>query len=96
MGIRFRNSLPETDLSYSEQSPWARPKPRLSQSTPGIEVAELPREEIEIPVVPAQSEPVQNVIDVDEDTRSDPRLLRIAIAIVVFVAALAVLWAILV
>jgi hypothetical protein len=96
MSFRLRRSFPQTGLSYAEQSPWARPKPQLSGGTPGIEVAELPREEIEIPVMPAPAPTVQNVTDVDGETPSDPRLLRIAVAIVVLVAALAVLWAMLV
>ena len=85
-------------LSYSEQSPWQRPKPAAQASAPGIEVAELPRVEIDVPPV-AEAKPVPHDAskpDVDDLTQADPRLLKIALAIVALIAVAALLWAVLV
>jgi hypothetical protein len=64
----------------------------------GIEVAELPQEEIEITAAATEPPhppmpPQQDVID---ETQGDPRLLPIALALVALVAAISVLWALLV
>jgi hypothetical protein len=97
-GLRASVGIPGTGLSYSEQSPWQRPKPTPRIAAPGIEVAELQRVEIDVPPVP-QAKPVLHEAgkpDADDLTQADPRLLKIALAIVALVAATAVLWALLV
>lgn len=98
-GTRASVGTPETALSYSEQSISARPGPHVSSQAPGIEVAELPTEEIEIPPAP-MAQPDANQADVAADgadaAQSDPRLLPIALLIIGFVAAAALLWAALV
>jgi hypothetical protein len=95
-GVRATVGVPGTGLSYSEQSPWQRPKPPVA--APGIEVAELPHVEIDVPPVPganpASHQPSKP--DADEVTQADPRLMKISLAIVGLVAAAAVLWALLV
>ena len=97
-GMRATVGLPGTGLSYSEQSPWRRPKPAVQVVAPGIEVAELPRVEIDVPPVP-EAKPASHPPskpDAEDVTQADPRLLKIALAIVGLVAASAVLWALLV
>lgn len=97
-GVRATVGIPGTGLSYSEQSPWQRPKPAARVAAPGIEVAELPRVEIDVPPV-LEAKPATHEAgkpDVEDLTQADPRLLRIALAIVALVAAAAVVWALLV
>ena len=51
-GARAAVGIPGTGLSYSQQSPWARPKPpgqtSAVSSAPGVEVTKLPLDEIEV------------------------------------------------
>jgi len=99
-GARATLGIPGTGLTYTEQSPWQRPKPH-ADGAPGIEVAELPREEIEISAAatPALRPPTTVDLDVpqaDDEMHRDPRLLPIALVLVALVAAAAVLWALLV
>jgi len=99
-GTRATLGIPGTGLSYTEQSPWQRPE-RHADGAPGIEVAELPREEIEISAAgtPALRPPTALDLDVpqaDDEMHADPRLLPIALVLVALVAAAAVLWALLV
>ena len=110
-GARATVGIPGTGLSYSEQSPWARPKPRETSAAVGIDVTELPHvDEIEVP--PARSQrassavPTQKHETVDDvhgqmDERvnadeGDRRLVLIALAIVVIVAIATLAWALLV
>ena len=91
-----------TGLSYSEESPWARPKPHVQTSAlpaaaPGIEVAELPHvEEIELPPAPAAQAVTVPTSDEADDVGADPRLVPIALAIAALVAIVALAWALLV
>ena len=110
-GVRATVGIPGTGLSYSEQSPWARPKPH-PPAVPGIEVAELPHlDEIEVPpvlparaqnVAPAHSEGATNrgldvpTSDEAPDDEADPRLLPIALVIAAIVAIVAIGWTFLV
>jgi len=89
-----------TDLSYSEQSPWARPMPDVQRSaqppaSSGIEVAELPRIEIEVPSPAAGQRISLRSPGQADDEAADPRLVPIAILIVALIASAAVLWALL-
>jgi len=93
---------PASDLNVSdtEQSPWQRPAARADAAR-GIEVAELPREEIEISAsaIPAPRPPVtlaQDATVADDELPADPRLVPIVLALVAVVAAIAVLWALLI
>jgi hypothetical protein len=83
-------------LSYAEQSPWRRPTPTSVHGAPGIEVAELPRIEIDVPPVseppPPRAEPAAD----DDAAQADPLLMPIALLIVALVTAAAVIWAALV
>ena len=95
-GTRATVGIPGTGLGYTEHSAWARPKPHASQtSAPGIEVAELPREEIDVLPVPVPAPfPAQALASDNE--QADPRLLPIVIVIVTLIAAAAVMWALLI
>lgn len=95
-GVRATVGVPGTGLSYSEQSPWQRPKAQVA--APGIEVAELPRVEIDVPPVPdaTTASHQSHGPDAEDMTQADPRLLKIALAIAALVAAAAMLWALLV
>lgn len=95
-GARATVGIPETGLSYTEQSPWARPKPHPQADETGIEVAELPREEIDVPAVAEPAAATAVAIDAgigDDAAHADPRLLPIVLAIVAVIALAAVLWA---
>jgi len=110
-GVRATVGIPGTGISYSEQSPWARPKPHPA-AAPGIEVTELPHlDEIEVPpVLPpgtqkaavAQSEAApgrgRDVPKAHEqsDDEADRRLLPIALVIAAIVAIVAIGWTFLV
>jgi len=100
-GTRATVGIPGTGLSYTEQSPWARPKSAHdydSPVVPGIEVAELPRVEIEVPPVrePAAT-PAPLGVDVDDDVaHADPALVWIAVAIAVLIGIGAIAWALLI
>jgi hypothetical protein len=89
-GARATVGIPGTGLSYTEQSPWARPKSHAPAS--GIEVAELSPVEIEVPPVPATPTPTVDDIS-DEVAHADPRLLPIMLVISGLIAAAAILWA---
>jgi hypothetical protein len=93
-GTRATVGIPGTGLSYTEQSPWSHPKPHTTASAPGIEVAELPREEIEVTPVPEQ--PVvlrdERVHEHPEDAR-DSRLVPIMLVILGLITAAALIWA---
>jgi hypothetical protein len=95
-GTRATVGIPGTGLSYTEQSPWKRPEPHVEAVAPGIDVAELPLEEIEIPPVssgPSAAFAPAVVHPDDDEAHSDPRLLPIALAIVALITALVVVWA---
>lgn len=110
-GARATVGIPGTGLSYSEQSPWARPKPHIAQS-PGIEVAELqPLDKITVtPVLPPRATGAAPAHDEtrggataaevenadDDEQQSERRLVLIALAIVAIVAVAALGWALLV
>lgn len=110
-GVRATVGIPGTGISYSEQSPWARPKPH-PPAVPGIEVTELPHlDEIEVPpVLPPRSQNValthsegatdrgRHVPTSNEppDDEADPRLLPIALVIAAIVAIVAIGWTFLV
>ncbi|HEX6795905.1 MAG TPA: DUF4236 domain-containing protein [Casimicrobiaceae bacterium] len=110
-GVRATVGIPGTGISYSEQSPWARPKPH-SPAVPGIEVTELPHvDEIEVPpVLPPRAQNValaQSAAAPDRgsdmaaaheqsDDEADPRLLPIALVIAAIVAIVAIGWTFLV
>jgi hypothetical protein len=91
-GTRATVGIPGTGLSYTEQSPWARPTPHRPGAA-GIEVAELPVTDIDAqPVPPVQPATPAPEVE-DDDTQSDPRLVPIMLAIVGSIALVAVLWA---
>jgi len=84
MDLRFRRSFRLGDVPAT---------------APGIEVAELPHEEIDItaarvPDAPVAVEPKSSAAD--GETPPDTRLVPLALALVAVVAAVAVLWALLV
>jgi len=92
-GTRATLGIPGTGLSYTEQSPWARPTP--THPSTGIEVAELPAVAIE--AAPAPTEPPLDPIEVDEDAGdADPHLLPIALGVAGIIALVALLWALLI
>src|SRR5689334_11138175 len=114
-GARATVAIPGTGLSYSEQSPWARPKPprptSAGSSAPGVEVRELPLDEIE--VTPAglardvridsaapeggnHAEGIAVAGGLIDDEEADPRLVPIALAVVAIVAIAALASALLV
>jgi hypothetical protein len=96
-GARARVGIPGTGLSYTEQSAWARPTPHALSPTQGIEVAELPREEIEVPpVLEPLAATAPAIDDFGDVAHADPRLLPIVLAIVGIVAIAAIAWALLV
>jgi preprotein translocase subunit Sec61beta len=95
-GARAAVGVPAAGISYSEESPWARPKPHVQPSVrvpgaPGIEVAELPREDIDIPPAPVVAPARARRDDGAEST--DPRLVVVSLAIAGIVALAAILWA---
>ena len=107
-GVRATGGIPGTGISYSEQSPWARPTSRRP-AAPGIEVAELPHlDEIEVPpVLPLRTRNVaaahpesatddgHTVPTADQrvdDEAADPRLLPITLAIAAIIAIVAIGW----
>lgn len=110
-GVRATVGIPGTGISYSEQSPWARPKPHPA-AAPGIEVTELPHlDEIDVPPVlaprphnvalahpEAATDRTRDVPTADEQTddEADPRLLPIALVIAAIVAIVAIGWTVLV
>jgi hypothetical protein len=95
-GTRATVGIPGTGLSYTEQSPWVRPTPHSDPGDSGIDVAELPHDEIEVPPVgEQQAQPIRLALVRDVDM-VDPLLLPIALAIAGVVAVAALLWAALV
>ena len=99
-GARATDGMPGTGVSYSEQSPWARPRPQLQVSelpaTPGIEVTELAPVEIDVLPVPLPAPAATPETGDDDAEHGDPRLFWLAIAIVSALAVAAVVWALLV
>jgi hypothetical protein len=96
-GTRATVGIPGTGLSYTEQSAWARPTSHALSPTQGIEVAELPREEIEVPpVLEPLAATAPAIDDFGDVAHADPRLLPIVLAIVGIVAIAAIAWALLV
>ena len=86
---------PGTGLSDSQPSVWARPKPRSPEAAAGIEVAELPRIDIDVPPVaeaPLDTPPAGKT----PALAADPRLLPIVLALVSLIVLAAVAWALLV
>ena len=113
-GARATVGIPGTGLSYSEQSPWARPKPSVQTSAlasaPGVELTELPIDEIEVPpaqpprTVSAEAALAETATKahapaanerIDEQD-GNQRLVLIALVIVAIVAIVALGWALLV
>ena len=99
-GTRATLGVPGTGLSYTEQSPWQRPS-APADAVRGIEVAELPQEEIEIIAAATPARHPSRTLEHDtvhayDETQADPRLLPIALALAALVATIAVLWALLV
>jgi hypothetical protein len=95
-GTRAPVGIPGTELSYSEQSPWKRPKPDVQAVVPGFDVAELPLEEIDVSAVssgPSAAFAPAAVHPDDDEAHSDPRLLPIVLALVALITALIVVWA---
>ena len=95
-GTRATIGSPGTGLSYTEETPWKRIE--STANAPGLDVAELPREDIQIaaPLAPAESTPGSDWGGTHDDDLRDPWLAPIMLIIVGIIAVAAVTWALLV